>query len=151
MTSKQTSFIYRNGLSLVLLALFAVSLAGQVWTGLRAFNEERADQGAAPVTLARYLHSGHFLSATFENWEIEFLQNMENAVRQFVVVGLPGAVPVDVCRPFPWKRAAGELVARWAGVPSGRPASHRAGGVHDASVTRRIDWKIQWCARAPPG
>ncbi len=74
MTSKQTSFIYRNGLSLVLLALFAVSLAGQVWTGLRAFNDERADQGAAPVTLARYLHSGHFLSATFENWESEFLQ-----------------------------------------------------------------------------
>jgi len=26
------------------------------------------------VTLARYLHSGHFLSATFENWESEFLQ-----------------------------------------------------------------------------
>jgi len=36
--------------------------------------DEWADQGAAPVTLAHYLHSGHFLSATFENWESEFLQ-----------------------------------------------------------------------------
>jgi len=30
-------------------------------------------------------------------------------------------------------------------------ASRCAGGVHDAGVTRRIDWKIQWCAKAPPG
>ncbi|GEM_PF-3093276 len=33
MTSKQTSFIYRNGLSLVLLALFAVSWPGRYGPG----------------------------------------------------------------------------------------------------------------------
>jgi len=68
------AFIYRNGLSLVLLALFIAALAGQTWAGLRAFNEELADKGAPTVSLVQYLESGHFVLATFENWESEFLQ-----------------------------------------------------------------------------
>jgi len=64
----------RNGLSIVLLALFLIFLCAQALFGWQAFNEERLQQGVPPLPLLAYLHSGHFVSATFENWESEFLQ-----------------------------------------------------------------------------
>ncbi len=64
----------RNGLSIVLLLLLLCFLGGQVWTGLLAHNQELAEAHRAPLDLWNYLHSGHFVSATFENWESEFLQ-----------------------------------------------------------------------------
>src|SRR5690606_29878673 len=74
MGNEPSSFFRRNGLSLVLLGLFGVFLSGQVWSGFLVHNAELLDAGAAPESLRRYLASGHFLSATFENWESEFLQ-----------------------------------------------------------------------------
>jgi hypothetical protein len=68
------SFLRDNGLTLVLLMLFLVSLGGQVFTGLGLVNEERADHGLALIGLAQFLRSGQFLSTLFENWESEFLQ-----------------------------------------------------------------------------
>jgi hypothetical protein len=68
------NFVRNNGLSLALLALFLLSICGQVLFGWRAFLEEQQEHGLADVTLAGYLATGHFLSATFENWESEFLQ-----------------------------------------------------------------------------
>jgi len=64
----------RNGLSIVLLFLLLCFLGGQVWTGFLAHNQELAEAHRAPSDLWNYLHSGHFVSATFENWESEFLQ-----------------------------------------------------------------------------
>jgi len=64
----------RNGLSLVLLGFFLIFIAAQVLFGWQVFNEERVRQGAPLLGLLAYLHSGHFVSATFENWESEFLQ-----------------------------------------------------------------------------
>ena len=64
----------RNGLSIVLLLLLLCFLGGQVWTGFLAHNQELAEAHRAPLDLWSYLHSGHFVSATFENWESEFLQ-----------------------------------------------------------------------------
>jgi hypothetical protein len=66
--------LVENGLSLTLATLFLVMLVGQAWTGHLAYNEEQRDHGAAPVTLGGYLLTGHFLEATAENWESEFLQ-----------------------------------------------------------------------------
>jgi|SoiMethySBSTD1v2_1073268.scaffolds.fasta_scaffold11685_7 uncharacterized protein DUF6766 len=63
-----------NGLSLTLFALFLAFTGGQILSGHRAYNEELAEHGHAAVGLARYLTSGHFLEALFENWESEFLQ-----------------------------------------------------------------------------
>jgi hypothetical protein len=63
-----------NGLALALLALFALSVAGQVGAGLGANNEERLQHHQAALSLLPYLASGAFLSALFENWESEFLQ-----------------------------------------------------------------------------
>jgi len=64
----------RNGLSIVLLALLLCFLAGQIGFGFLAHNEELAENHRAGLDLWEYLHSGHFISATFENWESEFLQ-----------------------------------------------------------------------------
>ncbi|MDG2524173.1 hypothetical protein P6166_02220 [Stenotrophomonas sp. HITSZ_GD] len=64
----------RNGLSIVLALLFLCFISLQVVFGWQAFNDERLQQGQAALSLLAYLHSGHFVSATFENWESEFLQ-----------------------------------------------------------------------------
>lgn len=63
-----------NGLSLVLFALFAVSLLGQALAGHSHYNDEQIDHGQPTVTMVEYLRSGEFLEATAENWESEFLQ-----------------------------------------------------------------------------
>jgi hypothetical protein len=67
-------FLVENGLSLVILVLFLLSWVGQTWAGLRAYNEERQEHGEPTVSLVQYLYSGHFVEATSENWESEFLQ-----------------------------------------------------------------------------
>ncbi|MBN6150199.1 hypothetical protein JR065_07590 [Xanthomonas sp. AmX2] len=64
----------RNGLSIVLLALMLAFVAGQAVAGLDVLNQERAEHGWALLSMWEYLRSGHFVSATFENWESEFLQ-----------------------------------------------------------------------------
>lgn len=74
MTHSKTSFFYRNGLSIVVLVMMFISLSGQFITGWKDNNQERADKNKPPLTVGQYFTSGHFVSATFENWESEFLQ-----------------------------------------------------------------------------
>jgi hypothetical protein len=64
----------RNGLSLVLFALFLFTLGGQTLTGWVDHNEEARVHGRHAIPLGTYLASGHFWEATGENWESEFLQ-----------------------------------------------------------------------------
>ena len=67
--------LWRNyGLSIVLFALFVVSLVGQTWSGWRVYNQEQREHGGASLNLIAYVRTGHFGEATFENWESEFLQ-----------------------------------------------------------------------------
>lgn len=68
------TFFRDNGLTIALAGLFLFSLAGMVWSGHAAHNEELAAHGAEAVGLLAYVRSGDFLSALFENWESEFLQ-----------------------------------------------------------------------------
>ncbi|WP_238555237.1 DUF6766 family protein [Chryseobacterium sp. P1-3] len=70
----QPGFFYRNSLSLVLFALMMLSLTGQFFTGWTTENKELIENGMPPLRLGEYLYSGHFIQATFENWESEFLQ-----------------------------------------------------------------------------
>jgi hypothetical protein len=65
---------HENGLSIVLVVLFVISMAGQTVTGWFAYNAEQREHGEPTATLAEYLRTGHFGEATFENWESEFLQ-----------------------------------------------------------------------------
>ncbi len=67
-------FFRNNGLSIVMLALFLLSLMGQSITGFHQYNEEQQEHGQPTVTYAEYHTTGHFVEAVFENWESEFLQ-----------------------------------------------------------------------------
>lgn len=67
-------FLKNNGLTLVLLLMFAVSVLGQFFQGLASHNEERVLDGLQTLTKSEYLHSGHFISSISENMESEFLQ-----------------------------------------------------------------------------
>ena len=63
-----------NGLSIVMLLLFGISLIGQIVAGHQVYNEEQQSHQQQEVGLGAYLTSGHFVEALFENWESEFLQ-----------------------------------------------------------------------------
>ena len=63
-----------NGLTIVLMMLFALSLIGQWLTGWRFENQELARHGGHALTLGQYATDAQFISTVFENWESEFLQ-----------------------------------------------------------------------------
>ena len=63
-----------NGLSIVFGGLFLLILVGQAAAGHYQYNEEQQEHGQPTVNFVNYLGSSHFLEATMENWESEFLQ-----------------------------------------------------------------------------
>ena len=66
--------LYKNSLSLVLLALFAASFALHAVTGSRVFNSERASNGSTDrVTGWSYLGRAQFWFESLQNWQSEFL------------------------------------------------------------------------------
>lgn len=67
-------FLRSNSLSLAFLAIFVAALLGQAIAGLHLYNEERAANGEAPVSLVRFVTSSRFAVETTENWQSEFLQ-----------------------------------------------------------------------------
>lgn len=68
------TFWQRHGLSLALLGLMLASLGGEFFTGRVLLNQERVQHGLLPLGIMGYSGSSAFASATFENWESEFLQ-----------------------------------------------------------------------------
>ena len=69
-----TRFLKDNGLTVVLMLLFAFSIVGHWLTGWRFENAELAKHGGQALTLAEYTTNARFISTVFENWESEFLQ-----------------------------------------------------------------------------
>ncbi len=67
-------FLRENSLSVVTFVLFVVFLVAQSVTGFQVYNEEQHDHGEPDIGFSAYLRSGHFIEATFENWESEYLQ-----------------------------------------------------------------------------
>jgi hypothetical protein len=64
-----------NSLSIVMLGMFFVAfIFGQAFTGHLESNDNRVQHGLPALTFAEYLTSAHFVEATMENWESEFLQ-----------------------------------------------------------------------------
>jgi hypothetical protein len=63
-----------NSLSLTMFSIFLVLLGFQSITGWRVSNADDAQHRQPTQSYGRYLRSGHFAEATFENWESEFLQ-----------------------------------------------------------------------------
>ncbi len=74
MPGRSQSFFYRNGLSIVLLVMMFVFWTAQFIAGWKDHNHELMEHQQSKLTAVEYLRSGHFISATFENWESEFLQ-----------------------------------------------------------------------------
>ena len=63
-----------RALTLVLMFFFGVFLAGEFVTGFYEYNETQRQERKPPVAVTEYLRTGHPWTATFENWESEFLQ-----------------------------------------------------------------------------
>jgi hypothetical protein len=63
-----------HGLAISLFALFGCFLIAQSVTGWRANNDDLSEHGEPTLRYGSYLSTGHFVEATFENWESEFLQ-----------------------------------------------------------------------------
>ncbi len=74
--AKKRSLLYRNGLSVTFITLFLFTLIAQAITGWKQHNDELTEMAVATLTFGGYLKTGHFISATFENFESEFLQMM---------------------------------------------------------------------------
>lgn len=72
--SRGRRIVVENGLSIVVMSTFLVTWTLQAVIGMRSYNQDRRDRGVAPVSFGSYLTSGHFIEATGENWESEFLQ-----------------------------------------------------------------------------
>ena len=68
------AWIKDHGLALTLFGLFWIFLIAQSVTGWRAHNADLSDHGDLTLSYDSYLTTGHFVEATFENWESEFLQ-----------------------------------------------------------------------------
>ncbi len=68
-------FLRENGLTIVWLGMFFVAfIFGQSYFGFREYNEDQREHGQPAVGYAEYLTTPHFVEATMENWESEFLQ-----------------------------------------------------------------------------
>jgi hypothetical protein len=67
------SFIYRNSLSLVFLALFIISFLLHASGALRESNQERAEHGLLGHSFNEYLGSSELWFQSFQNWQSEFL------------------------------------------------------------------------------
>ncbi|MFN2493147.1 MAG: DUF6766 family protein [Pyrinomonadaceae bacterium] len=67
-------FFRNNGLSVVLCVFFFAFFWAQSVIGHQDYNNEQQDHGQPTVTYLEYLSGNHFLEATMENWESEFLQ-----------------------------------------------------------------------------
>jgi hypothetical protein len=74
MSRTKPSFFKRNGLTIVFVSFMIITLLAQIYTGWQEYNDERIDKGLPRLNVCSYLSSGHFMQATFENWESEFLQ-----------------------------------------------------------------------------
>jgi hypothetical protein len=70
-----TALLRDNGLLLACMGLFAVFFAGMIVSGAATYNQEQQEHGShEQISVLEYLTTGHFVEATFENWESEFLQ-----------------------------------------------------------------------------
>jgi hypothetical protein len=65
--------VYGHSLSLALIALFLASFALHAVSSRRQYNEERAEHGDPPITLAQHLCRSRFWYESFQNWQSEFL------------------------------------------------------------------------------
>jgi hypothetical protein len=57
-----------------MVGFFAIFLVAQSVSGMRSYNQDQHEHNEPTVGYGAYLRTGHFVEATFENWESEYLQ-----------------------------------------------------------------------------
>jgi hypothetical protein len=67
-------FFTLNSLSVVFLAIFLATVAGQAIAGHDKFNDDAQAHKEPPISLGRYVTSSEFGQAVMENWQSEYLQ-----------------------------------------------------------------------------
>jgi hypothetical protein len=112
-----------NGLLLACLGLFAIFFAGMIISGTATYNQEQQEHGSREqVSVLKYLSTGDFVEATFENWESEFLQ-----MGMYVVLTA-----------FLYQRGSSESKPLNAACPAGsRPTRGDCESVHTVAGTQR--------------
>ena len=93
-----------NSLSLVLLLLFVLFLAGQAIAGWLHYNEEQQEHHQAAITFLEYLATGAFGESVFENWESEFLQMGLYVVLTIFLFQRGSAESKDPDKKRPWTK-----------------------------------------------
>lgn len=66
-------FIYRNSLSLALIALFLISFGLHALGGVELYNQESLQHAQSTVTMWEYMATSQFWFESFQNWQSEFL------------------------------------------------------------------------------
>jgi hypothetical protein len=71
---ENSGWLRNSKLALACFGIFFVLLIAQSLTGWREHDNDARAHGETGTSYPRYLTTGHFYEATFENWESEFLQ-----------------------------------------------------------------------------
>jgi len=66
------SYFYRNGLSIVFLTLFIVTLAAQALTGWKEHNKDLAEAHVPILSLLAYLGTGHLYRQLLKTSKVSF-------------------------------------------------------------------------------
>lgn len=114
-------FLKNNGLTLVLMAMFAASLVGQWLTGWRVAVEDLHRHGEPPIGPWAFLADPMFVSTVFENWESEFLQMAVYVVLTAILVQRGSSESKDPDAPerdhLPSRKQQAPRLARVGGLP----------------------------------
>ena len=94
---KRAGWLYRNSLSLAFLALFLLTFAMHAWGGLKELNQEHAEHGEPPETMADFLVDPELWFQSFQNWQSEFLAVLSIVVLSIFLrqAGSPESKEVD--------------------------------------------------------
>lgn len=91
--------LYENSLGLALFALFVVSFVLHAVGGVKEYNQEQFEHGAAEQALSalEYTGTSHFWFESFQNWQSEFLSIGVMVVLSIFLrqKGSPNSKPVD--------------------------------------------------------
>lgn len=109
-----------RGLTLVLMLMFLISVAGQMLSGWRVENQDLLRHGQPALGLLGYLGGPAFWAALFENWESEFLQMGVYVVLTAMLVQRGSAESRDPDAParddLPSRDPAAPALARRGGI-----------------------------------
>lgn len=146
------SWVRDHGLTLTMMTIFLIFWAAQAGTGYRTYNNEQSVHGEESTAFASYLTSGHFIEATFENWESEFLQMGFYVALTAFLFQRGSAESKDPDKPEPVDEDPATRM-----LDPGAPWPVRHGGVvlklykHSLSATLMLLFVLSFCAHVYGG